>query len=176
MTDRITALQMCPPRHAQGHCWTSPRAPDSRHGSAGAVALPAENKKPLTPALSPEYRGEGEMSQKHHKRHTAGPASSGTRKEPLIRDARPPATHRPQTHALTEPVAHGGCPFGAGDRRRNHRLGWGCATRLRGSAARVFRLSPSCSAECSYSARRSHRRQNSDPQRCPRRGSSRWRR
>ena len=93
MTDRITALQMCPPRHAQGHCWTSPRAPDSRHGSAGAVALPAENKKPLTPALSPEYRGEGEMSQRHHKSHTAGRASSGT-----------PSTH---WHSQWHPQEHG---------------------------------------------------------------------
>ena len=34
---------------------------------------------PLTPALSPEYRGEGDMPHKHQKTHTAGRASSGTR-------------------------------------------------------------------------------------------------
>ena len=37
-------------------------------------------------ALSPDYRGEGEMSQRHHKSHTAGPASSGTRGMAKSRD------------------------------------------------------------------------------------------
>ena len=37
-----------------------------RHGSAGAIALPKENTKPLTTTLSPEYRGEGERHRKTH--------------------------------------------------------------------------------------------------------------
>ena len=33
------------------------------HGSAGASPSQSENTKPLTPALSPAYRGEGVMAQ-----------------------------------------------------------------------------------------------------------------